>query len=102
MAEKQSVLLRIEARALITAIMLIGSFIILPIFAIYAPGFFQQIYILIFSQLGWITGYYFGAKNHEKREEKVWDYMLNILPAMPLKLPQAAAEIEKVKPKKVI
>jgi len=102
MAEKQSVLVRIEARALITAIMLIGSFIILPIFAIYAPEFFQQIYILIFSQLGWITGYYFGAKNGEKRQEKFMDYVLNLLPGLPVRIPAEGVKAVEKTAKKVV
>ena len=65
----------IEARALISAITLIGSFILLAVFGIFAPEFFQQIYILVFTQMAWVLGYYFGAKNHEKRIE----YLINQL-----------------------
>jgi len=74
----KSKLFMIEARAVLAAIMMIGSFILLPVFAIFAPDFFQQIYILVFSQLGWITGYYFGAKNGEKRQEQLLRYLLTL------------------------
>jgi len=68
----------IEARALISAITLIGSFILLAVFGIFAPEFFQQIYILVFTQMAWVLGYYFGAKNHEKRIEYLINQLLTL------------------------
>ena len=60
-----------EARSIIAAIFIIGTFIELPLFAIFAPEFFNNIYMFLLTQLGWILGYYFGAKNGEKRLEMI-------------------------------
>jgi len=58
-----------EARSLIAIVFIVGTFIELPLFAIYAPSFFQNVYMFLLTQLGWILGYYYGAKNGEKRLE---------------------------------
>ena len=60
-----------EARSLIAIVFIVGTFIELPLFAIYAPSFFQNVYMYLLTQLGWILGYYYGAKNGEKRLEMI-------------------------------
>lgn len=68
----------LDARAIIATIVLLSVFIELPIFAFLAFHFLQTetalefirwTWMLLMPQLGYILGYYFGARNEEKRTE---------------------------------
>jgi len=67
-----------DARAVIAVIVLISVFVELPIFAFlafhYLPTetaleFIRWTWMLLMPQLGYILGYYFGARNNEKSRE---------------------------------
>jgi len=67
-----------DARAVIAAIVLLSVFIEMPILLFLAFRFLDPItaldfirwtYLLLNAQMGYVVGYYFGARNGEKREE---------------------------------
>jgi len=77
--EKRGIFYLIEARAIISALIIVFSFITLIISMLFAPEFFSQVYVFTGITIGWPLGYYFGAKNHEKRQEQLLNYIFALL-----------------------
>ena len=69
---------KLDARALISAVVIIGMFVEMPIVMLFAFKFLPQdqalelirwTFMLLIGQSGYILGYYFGSRNNEKRAE---------------------------------
>ena len=79
MNKMKNVLLLVESRALIAALIIVFSFVTLIISMLWAPEFFDKVYVLIGILIGWPLGYFYGAKNHEKRQEQLINFVFGML-----------------------
>jgi len=60
-----------EARAIITAIFLIGYFVTVNVIPIYAPSFFEQIFTNLTILFASAIMNFYGARNGEKRTDQI-------------------------------